>query len=107
MAKAIKNRNAWAVQYRFTDNDDNEWQTQCWYPAIDIIEYDGEVQGKMGQPIIDIGRGRAYNEAHRLEQSFGSGRIETLVRFVHNPNFVENEGKEIVLKARYDAMLPA
>jgi hypothetical protein len=94
--------NSWSVAYRFKDRPNIDWEVQCHFPAVEIIEWDGESQEGSLTPFIDIGQCRAYMEARNIEERLGSNRVETLVRFVHFPPFLVNGTREFTIIGRFD-----
>lgn len=97
-------KNAWVVEYRHLDRPGAEWEVQCHFPAVDIIEWDGESQRGSLTPYVDIGQCRAHKEAYDVVQRFGSKYLASRVRFVHFPGFLKNGTREFPIRCRYDQM---
>ncbi len=102
-------RNAWKVEFRYKKRGKikaTDWASDCSFPAVDIIEYDGEKM-RPRDGAFDIGQGRAYVHANWLEAR--DARIETRVTFVGvKPWWVKNDEdpqKEFVLLAKYDSRI--
>jgi hypothetical protein len=101
-----KHNNAWAVKYRLKrkrKGKSEEWLTQTTYPALDVIDYNGETIDQFENHSFDIGQGRAAVEARRLQSDHGKDAIETRVDLVYFQPFDKNppNGK-ITLIARFD-----
>ena len=103
-------RNAWRVDFRFPKRKDEsrEWMHDMTFPAVDVIEYDGQPYHAHRAGSFDIGQGRAYVHANWLKERFGS-EVETRVTFVGVKPWWLKEGepptREFPLIAKYDSVI--
>ena len=100
----MEKQSAWTVEFRYPKQS-KEWLEDITFPALDVIEYDGDLFTKKDKS-FDIGKGRAYVHANWLKNRHGSA-IETRVMFKKESPFWIEKGepydKEIILKCKYDA----
>jgi hypothetical protein len=101
-------RNAWVVKYRYPKNKkgDREWADSCTFPAVDILEYDGDKM-RPHDGSFDIGQGRAHVHAEWLRERYPNIEVR-ISRVGVQPWWLKPDGdpqREFELKAKYDSVI--
>ena len=90
----MKNK-AWKVEFRTGPKQD--WVTDVTFPAIDLVEIDGQHQ----EEPMDLGELRAQAHAAYINRAHGKA-WEVKVTHCHFPAFDDRVGTEIIFKGVFD-----